>query len=125
MLKERIVGCINEMETTDLIQLHNEYCDAVNGYDNHIYHMDDLDLLCEGQDAHWIACRAIFGDFNANDDYIMFDGYGNFRTLNDYNVNNYIYAEDIADYITENNNPLYNDDIQDILDEHESKETNE
>ena len=115
--KERILECLNEMDAVELIHIHNEYCDAVNAYDDHIYSMDDLDLLCSGQDAHWIACRAIFGDFNASDDYIKFNGYGNFQTMNDYNIQHYIYIDDIADYIESENNSLYNDDVQDILDE--------
>ena len=116
-IKERILERINEMEAADLIQIHNEYCEAVNACDDYIYSMDDLDMLCSGQDAHWIACRAIFGDFNASDDYIKFNGYGNFQTLNDYNASRYIYVDDIADYIERERDSLYNDDVQEILDE--------
>ncbi len=115
MLKERIIECINEMETVDLIQLHNEYCVTVNASDNYVYSMDDLDMICQGQDAYWIACRTYFGDFNASDDYIMFNGYGNFQTLNDYSVKHHIYIDDIADYIVSNNDPLCNDDLVDIV----------
>lgn len=125
MLKEKIIECINDMETMDIIQLHNEYCDATNGYDDQIYSMDDFEEICSGQDAYWVACRVFYGDFDPNDEYIMFTAYGNFRTLNEYNVDEYIYTDDIADYIADNNDSLYNDDIQDILDEYESKETNE
>ena len=120
MLKDKILECLNEMDAGDLIQIHNEYCGAVNAHDDLIYSMDDLDMLCEGQDAHLIACRAIFGDFHASDDYIMVDGYGNFQTMNDYNVQHYIYIDDIADYIERNKDSLYNDDIQEIIDEMEA-----
>lgn len=119
MLKTKILECLSKMETHDLISLHNEYRQAVNGFDDMIYSMDDLDMLCEGQDAHWIACRVYYGDFNPNDDFVMFTGYGNFRSLNDYNVTDYIYEEEIADYIIEHEESFYNDDIQDILDEYE------
>lgn len=115
--KEKILECLNEMDAAELIQIHNEYCGAVNACDDYIYSMDDLDELCSGQDAHWIACRAIFGDFNASDDYIKFNGYGNFQTMNDYSVKHYIYIDDIANHIERENDSLYNDDIQDILDE--------
>lgn len=116
MLKEKLLACIDEMDAGDLIALHNEYCGAVNDCDRYIYSMDDLDMLCNGKDAFWIACRTYFGDFNASDDYIAFNGYGNFETLNDYNLKSYIFADDIADYIARNNDSLYNDDIQDIID---------
>ena len=123
-MKEKILECLNEMDAGDLICIHNEYCDAVNAYDDHIYSMDDLDMLCEGQDAFWIACRAIFGNFCANDDYIMFNGYGNFQTMNDFEVKYFAHIGDIADYIERNGDSLYNDDIQDIIDEMEAA-TNE
>lgn len=116
-MKEKIIAYIEEMETVDLIQLHNEYCMEVNTSDNYIFSMDDLDMICQGQDAYWIACRTYFGEFNANDDYIMFDGYGNFRTLNEYNAKHYIYIDEIADYIISNNNSLCDDEILDILEE--------
>ena len=118
-LKEKILECIGNMDTSDLIQLHNNYCDAVNGFDNYIYSMEDLDMLCDCKDAHWIACRIFYGDFNPNDDYITFNGYGNFVSLDDYNVGFHIFADDIADYVVEKEDSLYNDEIQDILDEME------
>ena len=124
MLKRKILDCLNEMEAGDLIQIHNEYCDAVNDPDNRIYSMDDLGMLCEGQSAEWIICRTIFGDCDINDDYIMFNGYGNFRTMNDHNAWKHIYADDIADYIEREMDSLYNDEIQDILDEYEEAAEN-
>lgn len=118
MLKEKIVECLEDMDGNQLIHVHNEYCGAVNACDDYIYSMDDLDLLCSGQGAFWIACRTAFGDFNASDDYIKFNGYGNFQTLNDYSIRRHVYIDDIADYIVRNGDSLYNDDIQDIIDEH-------
>ena len=122
MLKEKIVTCINEMDHEDMIFLHNEYCCSVNCGDDTIYSMEDLDELCSGQDAYWIACRAVFGDFNANHDYIKFDGYGNFQSLSEYDIEDYISADDIADYIIDYEDSLGNDEIQDILDEKERLE---
>ena len=116
-MKEKIIAYIEEMETADLIQLHNEYCMAVNASDNYIFSMDDLDMICQGKDAYWIACRTYFGNFNASDDYIMFNGYGNFQTLNDYSVKDYIYIDEIADYIISNDDSLCEDEILDILEE--------
>lgn len=122
MLKEKILEYLNNADAHDLISIHNEYCGSVNAYDDYIYSMEDIDELCAGQDAYWIACRAIFGDFNAMDDYITFNGYGNFVTLNEYSIKHHVFIDDIVDYIVENNDSLYNDDIQDILDEHDAIE---
>lgn len=121
MLKEKILECLKEMETSELIQIHNEYCDATNNVDNNIYSMDDFEILCGEQDALWIACRIFYGDFNPNDDFIFFNAYGNFITGNDYNIKEHIYISDIANHIIDNNDSLYNDDIQEILDEVENE----
>lgn len=125
MLKERIIECMNEMDAMDLIHLHNEYCGAVNACDDGIYSMNDFNDLCEGQDAEWIAGRIYFGDFRYNDDYIRFNGYGNFVTFNDYSVKDNTHFYDIADHIVREMDSLYNDEIQGILDEYESEAESE
>ena len=102
-----------------MLYLWNEYCNETNNFDDHIYDLDAFDEVCHGQDWHWIACRVFYGDFNPNDNYIMFDGYGNFKSM--YTVQDEIYIEDIIDYIIDNNDALYNDDIQAILDEFEGE----
>ena len=119
MLKTKIIECINEMDTDELIQLHNEYCDAVNDLDSYIYSMDDFEILCSGQSAEWIACRIFYGSFNPNNEYVMFNGYGNFISACDYSIKEHIYIDDIAGYIIRSNDSLYNDDIQEILDDEE------
>jgi hypothetical protein len=108
------------MDISELLQLHNNYCDAVNGFDDYIYSMDDLNELCSGQDAFWITCRVFYGEFNPNDDYLTFNGYGNFISFNEWKAKDYIYTDDIIDYIIDNNDSLYNDEIQDLLDEYEA-----
>lgn len=122
MLKDRIIECMNEMDAMDLIHLHNEYCGEVNACDDGIYSMNDFNDLCAGQDADWIAARIYYGDFHYNDDYIRFNGYGNFVTFNDYSVKDNTHFDDIADYIAREMDSLYNDEIQAILDEHENAE---
>lgn len=125
MLAEKLKDLIEELEINDLLQLHNNYCSEVNGFDDYIYSMDDLDEVCSGQDAFWIACRVYYGEFNPNDDYLQFNGYGNFISFGAYGVKEYVYIDDIVDYIIEHNDSLYNDDIQNLLDEYETEETEE
>ena len=121
MLNEKLSAIINEMDISDLLQLHNNYCDSVNGFDDYIYSMDDLDELCSGQDAFWITCRVFYGDFNPNDEYLKFSAYGNFISFNEWGAKDYIYIDDIIAYIIDNNDSLYNDEIQELLNEYESE----
>lgn len=74
----------------------------VNGFDGSLeyfewYDMDDLDEIMHGQDAHWIACRVHFGDFNPMDDYFRFDGYGNLESIDEWGLE--MEAEDWAEDI--------------------------
>lgn len=113
--KKAIINIINSMETEDLIVLNNNYIDAVRAYDDQIFEMDMLDDVCDGHDAYWLACRVYYGEFNPNDDYFKFDGYGNLESLDDCGVREAICADEIADYCIEKNDHLFDDDIIDIL----------
>lgn len=116
-MKEKILELLEDMHESDLLSVHREYLDAVNGYDDYIYGMDEFDEIMDGQTPEWIACRVYYGDFNPNSDYFKFNGYGNLQSIYSYELLEYIYIDDIADYIIKNNDSLYNDEIQDILDE--------
>lgn len=115
--REKIIDLIQEMNKPDAVALHNEYCYATYNFDDEIFNSDNLDEICNGQDAFWIVCRAYYGDFNPNSKYIKFDGYGNFQSIYNYNIFDYIDANEIADYILENDNDFGNNDIRYILDE--------
>ena len=115
--REQLIDLIQEMNKPDAIALHNEYCYATNNFDNEIFDIDQLEEICQGQDAHWLACRIFYGDFNPNADYFKFNGYGNLQSIYTYNVFDYIYECEIADYILEHDENFYNDDIRSILDD--------
>ena len=121
-LKEKLQELFKEMSISDLVNVHREYCDATNCFDDEIYSMDDFDEVIGEQEPWWIACRIFYGDFNPNDDYFTFNGYGNLKSLNSYNASEYIYINDIIDHIIENHDALYNDEIEAILDEYEAIE---
>lgn len=116
-MKEKILELLEDMHESDLLSVHREYLDAVNGYDDYIYSMDEFDDILTGQTPERIACRVFYGDFNPNSDYFKFNAYGNLQSIYCCELLEYIYIDDIADYIIKNNDSLYNDEIQDILDE--------
>ena len=117
--EERIIELLESMDDSDLLSIHREYLDAVNGYDDYIYSMDEFDEILSGQTPEWIARRIFHGDFNPNCEYFKFNGYGNLQSICTYALRDYIYIDDIADYIAQNNDALYNDELQNLLDEME------
>ena len=123
--KEMLIDLIQEMDTSDIVALHNEYCDKTNNYDDRIYDSDEINELCTGQDVYWIACRVFYGDFNPSAEYIQFDGYGNFKSLFNYQIPHEIDENAIADYILENDDDFDINDICYILSHDEEELNNE
>ena len=119
--REKIIDLIQEMNKADAVVLHNEYCYATDSFDDEIFEIDRLDEICDGQDAHWMACRIFYGDFNPTADYFKFNGYGNLQSIFTYNIFDYIDECEIADFILEKDNDLCNDDIRFILDDIEEE----
>lgn len=115
--REKLIDLLQEMDISKLIDIHNTYCYEISDYDNEIFNMDDLDEICNGQSAFWVACRVYYGDFNPYDDYLKFNGYGNFKSMSKYEAGQEIDENEIVDYILDNNHDLYNSDICAILEE--------
>ena len=98
-----------------IVGIHNEYCDANNDPDARIYCMDELDEILDGKTPTQILMMMHFGNFNPMDEYFRFDGYGNLEST-DF-PENWIYLDDIVDYIIDNNDSLNDDRIEEILTE--------
>ena len=114
---EKIIDLIQEMDTSEQVCLHNEYCYKTNCFDDEIFTIDQLDELCNGQDLYWVACRCFYGDFNPTAEYIKFNGYGNFQSIYQFEIPNYIDENEIANYILDNDVDFENNDIRYILDD--------
>ena len=116
-IQEKLTELLDEMSGSDLLEIHNYYCEAINAWDSRIYDMDEFDEMFRDQDPSWIACRVFYGDFNPGSaDYFTFNGYGNFVGMQEYEIANNIYISDIVDYIVRDDDELYNDEIREILD---------
>lgn len=135
-LKERIIDLFKEMNEEEVISVWNEYCREVNKFDDEI--MDDYELeewVNNSGDTMNILNRFFFGSdeeregtsANPNRNYFKFNGYGNIISF-DYIYNQftdefyYIDADELAEYIAENEEAFYNDEIQEIIDEYTSEE---
>ena len=88
-----ILEQLDQLSESDLVALHNEYCEEGNNMDDYIYEMYMLDELLSGS-ATYILNHVNFDSFNLNDDYIQFSVYG--VQSSSYPENDWIYKEDIA-----------------------------
>ena len=120
-MKEEVLEMLRDMNDSDLVAVHNEYCDKVSYYDDRIYDMYEINDLLYGRSPLEIITDA--RDVDANDSYIRYDGYGNLEST-DY-PQDWMDLDEIADYIAENDEALRNDDIRDLLDEIEAENEEE
>ena len=115
--REKLIDYIDSMGIEEKIALHNTYCDAANCMDDCIYAMDEMEEILDGVDKWKLVDMMRYGNFDFQNDFWGFNGYGNLVSYNARELP--IYAEDIADYILLREDSLGNDEIQEILDTEE------
>lgn len=111
---EAIKNIIEDMDDSDAVALHNEYCYETNNYDDEIIEMERFDEICEGMKPIDIARSIAYGDFNPNHEYFHYDGYGNFESTN--YPTDWIYPGDIAREVVDREESFENDEIQEEID---------
>lgn len=111
---EAIKNIIEDMDESDAVALHNEYCYETNNYDDEIIEMERFDEICEGMTPSDIANHIFYGDFNPNHEYFHYDGYGNFESTN--YPTDWIYPGDIAREVVDRECAFENDEIQEEID---------
>ena len=84
-----------------------------------LYDMDDFNEIMEGYTPTELAERIFFGDFNINDDYFYFNGYGNLESITEYDMEGHFepIIDEIIDSMIYNYNDLYidNDNLNDLI----------
>lgn len=85
-----------------------------------LYNMDDFDeIIGEGYTPTELAQRIFFGDFNINDDYFYFNGYGNLESITEYDMEGHfeMIIDEVVDSMIYNYNDLYidNDNLNDLI----------
>ena len=111
---EAIKNIIEDMDSSDAVALHNEYCYETNNYDDEIIEMERFDEICEGMTPSDIANHIFYGDFNPNHNYFRYNGYANFEST-DYPTD-WIYPGDIARDVVDRECSFGNDEIQEEID---------
>lgn len=120
---EAIKNIIKDMDDSDAVALHNEYCYETNDYDDEIIEMERFDEICEGMTPSDIARSIVYGDFNPNHNYFHFNGYGNFESTVD--PTDWIYPGDIAREVVDRECAFENDEIQEEIDSWSDEEDSE
>ena len=111
---EAIKNIIEDMDESDAVALHNEWCYETNDYDDEIIEMERFDEICEGMTPSDIANHIAYGDFNPNHDYFHYNGYGNFESTDC--PTDWIYPGDIAREVVDRECAFENDEIQEEID---------
>lgn len=111
---------LDSLSDGEKVDIWNEYAEAANYPDNHIYSMDVFDEIFSDTKP-WEIARACFYSrrFNPSDSWFWFNGYGNVESadyISDHDDRNPIYLDEVAEYIVSNDDELFNDDIRAILD---------
>lgn len=74
-----------ELEITiSMLSDYNEYL-LNQGYETY-FSFDDLEWMLEGSSPLEVIRMCYLGNFNYNDDYLQFDGYGNLKSFSEYEV---------------------------------------
>lgn len=85
----------------DLMDLWNDYCHDVAMYDEIIDHNDEGFL--SNFEPLELAQRIYYGDYHYYDDFITFDGRGNFKTLSSWGeIIDYIDIDALIDWMNRN-----------------------
>lgn len=130
MKKEKILNLLRGMDDVELVYIWNEYCHEANRFDDEILDAYTMEEWAQNDEVVNVLNRFYFGSddeqpgtsANPNRNYFTFNGYGNIISF-DYIYNsyteefNYIWVDDMIDFIIEEDNALFNDEIRDILDE--------
>ncbi len=105
MTLQPIIDKINQMDTSELVQLNNTYCVECNMSDSEIYDNDEEFFENYFPKSYDAIQRTFYGNYSFSDEYVKFNGQGNLVSLS------YLETDDlpenvetIAEYIYENQN---------------------
>ena len=80
MTFEKFEEIFKTLDDSEKVELWNELCDDYR-YEETLFSMDELDDLLAGKKPSEVLTM-VHDDFNYNDDYFYFDGYGRLCSVN-------------------------------------------
>jgi len=101
LYKDEVLRTEIENNVEKYIYAYNEFLFESNYYDDTLY--QSLNELMAGASPEEVARAVFYGDYNYTDPYIRFDGYGNIKSLQEYEVKNEMLENDeFLNYLIEN-----------------------
>jgi hypothetical protein len=112
---------IKEMDSSEIFDLNNRFCDSANYSCDQLF-MNDDEFFEIFFSKSIDAVRAVhFGDYNWSHDFVMFDGYGNLQSYSYLDYNNLPDMPlNIAEYIVDNFNE-FSDLLKTDINEYETE----
>jgi len=120
-LYDEILNVLSNLNTGDLLAVHNKYCEDTNQWDSQIYGMNEFDDELQGYTPTDIALMIVNGSFSPYSEYFTFNGEGNLESFGSEDIEEYIYITDIANEVVARMSAFNNYEIQEILDMHEGE----
>ena len=97
-----IIDYLAQLKDDELMDLWNNYC-CEERMDDYIYYNDEYffeEYFANNVDE---AVRTVcYGDYRYRDTFVIFNGYGNLESFDDWKLDSYIYIEDLASYLEDN-----------------------
>lgn len=117
-LKQVVAEAIQNMNAYDVVRMHNEYCYEMSSEDV-VFHMSEMEDVFYGK-SFLDVIDSLADDFCARDDFFYLDSMGRWNSTND--IWEVIDADELADFIVDEDNALYNSTIRSILNNYEEEE---
>lgn len=114
---DAIVSLLENLETSKLVNLWNEYCNESNP-DDYIYENEEYTLNEMFNSVDEALRAAYYGDYRYGDDYVMFNAYGNLVSFSDYisEVLEHIDISSLATYVIDNGSDMFDESLDDLED---------
>lgn len=114
---DTIVSLLENLETSKLVNLWNEYCNESNP-DDYIYENEEYTLNEMFNSVDEALRAAYYGDYRYGDDYVMFNAYGNLVSFSDYisEVLEHIDISSLATYVIDNGSDMFDESLDDLED---------
>lgn len=108
---------LEQLNDSDLIELHNKFCYEANYTDDIINDNNEYFINEVYNDSFKAIEGALYGNYRTGDTYVKFDGYGNLNSFND--PNEVIDFADLENWLNDN---YYDNQDLDVWEETDEEE---
>lgn len=122
--RERLLEVLEHMTGSDLVAVHNKYCEECNYPDDIIYPMSEIEEHVGNVSAMTLMQMIHDGDFNPNNAWFWYDYKGDLMSSDypEYGENQRIFTHDIVSAMLRNDDGFGDDECQSIIDEEEEED---